>query len=101
MGIGINTGLMNVGNMGSQFRMAYTVLGDAVNLGARLEGQTRIYGVDIVVSEFTQAATEGIAYRELDRIRVKGKEQKVTIYEPLGLEGRGEQIRAGASGSLQ
>lgn len=88
LGIGINTGMMNVGNMGSKFRMAYTVMGDAVNLGARLEGLSRQYGVGIIVGEETRTRLPGIVFRELDRVRVKGRNEPVTIYEPLGEQGK-------------
>jgi adenylate cyclase len=88
VGIGLNTGEMSVGNMGSQFRVAYTVMGDAVNLGSRLEGLTRSYGVNIVVSENTMRSAPGFVYRELDQVRVKGKLKPVTIYEVVGSEAR-------------
>jgi len=85
VGVGVNTGHMNVGNKGSEFRVDYTILGDAVNLGSRLEGLTKIYGVDIITSEFTRHAVPEYEYRELDKVRVKGKDKPVAIYEPLGL----------------
>jgi adenylate cyclase len=84
VGVGIASGDMNVGNMGSEFRIAYTVMGDTVNLGSRLEGLTKQYGVDIIVNDRTAQLVPDYAFRELDLVRVKGKNEPVAIFEPLG-----------------
>ncbi|WP_051525290.1 adenylate/guanylate cyclase domain-containing protein [Methylobacillus glycogenes] len=83
IGIGLNSGEMTVGNMGSAFRMAYTVLGDAVNLGARLESLSPYYAEPLILSEAVCLAATQYHYRELDLVRVKGKDAAVRIYAPI------------------
>jgi adenylate cyclase len=89
IGIGLNTGMASVGNMGSALRYGYTALGDSVNLSSRLEGLNKDYGTHIIVNESTyeQAKDSGFVFRELDLIRVKGKLQPVTISELIGRTG--------------
>lgn len=84
IGIGLSTGLANVGPLGSEYRMDYTVVGDTVNVARRLEAQTRKYRVPIIVSDKTAEALPELLFRELDTVMVKGRANPVTMLQPLG-----------------
>ena len=86
--IGLGTGEMLVGNIGSRRRFNYTVMGDMVNLTARLEGANKIYGTSILAEEVTRNAVgEGVTWREIDRVRVVGRQQPESIFEPVAFDG--------------
>src|SRR4029450_12547662 len=86
IGVGVNSGTVRVGDMGSKMRLAYTAMGDAVNVASRLESRTKGYAVGVLVGQATRERVADVVFREVDRVRLKGKDEPVTIYEPLGLQ---------------
>lgn len=94
IGIGLNSGQAVVGNMGSAYRMEYTCMGDTINLGSRLEGSNKMYGTNIIISEYTyEKVKQRIYARELDLVKVKGKNHPVRIYELMALKDQQDMQR--------
>jgi adenylate cyclase len=84
MGIGLNTGTMSVGNMGSRYRVAYTVVGDPVNLAARVQALTREIRADVLVTEAVREHAPALLYREIGTLRVRGKAEGFRLFQPIG-----------------